>query len=81
MDKKKRFYKSTADKKICGVCAGIAEYFEIDPTIVRVIFAVLSLCTTVFPGLAIYVILAIVLPKDVDVLDSYVHDADDDKKE
>ena len=32
---KKRLYKSTVDKKLCGVCAGIAEYFEIDPTLVR----------------------------------------------
>ena len=74
---KKRFYKSTADKKLCGVCAGIAEYFEIDPTIIRIIYAVISLCTSGFPGLLIYVILAIVLPKDTDVLDSYVHDPED----
>ena len=77
---KKRFYKSTTDKKLCGVCAGIAEYLNIDPTIVRLVYALLSLFTSGFPGLAIYIVLAIVLPEDKDVLDGYVHDPDDDTK-
>lgn len=37
---KKRLYKSRTDKKIDGVCGGIAEYFEIDPTIVRLIWVI-----------------------------------------
>jgi len=56
----KRLYKSTKDRKICGVCAGIAEYFNIDPTIVRLIEAVLVLCCGT--GLLAYIIAAIVLP-------------------
>ena len=36
---KKRLYRSKTDKKLCGVCAGVADYFGIDPTIVRVIWA------------------------------------------
>lgn len=39
---KKRLYCSKTDKKLCGVCAGVADYFGIDPTIVRVIWALLA---------------------------------------
>ena len=58
---KKRLYKSDADKKLCGVCAGIAEYFELDPTIIRlawVVFTLLGGC-----GIIAYIIAAIVMPK------------------
>lgn len=42
MDERKRLYKSRNNKMICGVCAGIADYFNIDPSIVRVLWAVLA---------------------------------------
>ena len=56
----KRLYRSRADRMVCGVCGGLAKYFDIDPVIVRVITVVLA-----FPGGAsvlAYVILAIVVP-------------------
>lgn len=62
---KKRFYKSTRDKKVCGVCGGIAEYFNIDPTIVRLIWALI--CLAYGSGIVIYIILAIVMPDDNNV--------------
>ncbi len=62
MFKEKKLYKST-DRKLDGVCAGIAEYFEIDPTIVRVAYALITLFTAVFGGIAVYIILAIVMPR------------------
>ena len=40
---KKRLYKSREDKKLCGVCGGIAEYFELDPTIIRLAWVWFSL--------------------------------------
>lgn len=54
--------KSSHNKMIAGVCGGIAEYFDIDPTLVRVAYVVLSLLSTGFPGLLIYIILAFVMP-------------------
>ncbi len=62
MFKEKKLYKST-DKKLDGVCAGIAEYFEIDPTIVRLIYALVTLFTAVGTGIIIYIILAVVIPR------------------
>lgn len=62
MFKEKKLYKST-DKMIDGVCAGIAEYFGIDPTIVRVIYAVVSFFTAIVGGAVLYIILAIIMPR------------------
>lgn len=48
---------------LAGVCAGIAEYFEIDPTLVRVCYAALSIFSAGFPGLLLYIILMIIMPQ------------------
>ena len=55
--------KKSSNKMLAGVCAGIAEYFEIDPTLVRVAYAVLSVFSTGFPGLLLYLILMAIMPK------------------
>ena len=62
MFKEKKLYKST-DKKIDGVCAGFAEYFGIDPTIVRVIYALITLFSVGIGGIIVYAILAFVMPR------------------
>ena len=58
----KRLYKSSTDKKIFGVCGGLAQYFGIDPTIVRLIWALLFFCLGT--GLLAYIIAALVLPNE-----------------
>ena len=60
MDKK---LTKSADKMLCGVCAGLAEYFDLDPTLVRIGYAALSIFSACFPGLLLYIIMAIVMPK------------------
>lgn len=62
MFKEKKLYKST-DRKVDGVCAGIAEFLEIDPTIVRVIYALITLFSAGVGGIAVYIILAVVMPR------------------
>lgn len=57
----KRLERST-DKKICGVCAGVAEFFGIDVTVMRVIYALLTVFSAAFPGVVLYIILAIIMP-------------------
>lgn len=56
----KKLYKSRTDKKICGVCGGIAEYIECDPTIVRLITALLALGFGT--GILLYLVAALVMP-------------------
>jgi phage shock protein C len=47
---------------LAGVCGGLAEYFDVDPTLIRVIYAALSLFTVGFPGVLLYIILMILMP-------------------
>ncbi|ARA94962.1 hypothetical protein AWN76_000090 [Rhodothermaceae bacterium RA] len=61
MPKKKRLTKSR-NKKIAGVCGGIAEYFNIDPTLVRIAF-VIGLIVSQGTFLAAYILLSFVMPK------------------
>ena len=56
----KKFMRSGRDQKIGGVCAGLANYFDIDPTIVRVIWGVLALCYGA--GIVAYLILWAIAP-------------------
>ena len=58
----KKLYRSRTDKKLAGVCGGLAEYLEVDSTIVRVVTLVLIFATN-FVVLWIYVALAILLPE------------------
>ena len=56
-----RLHKSTKDKKIAGVCGGIAEYLNTDPTIIRLVFALMVLGWGT--GVMAYIVLALVLPE------------------
>ncbi|HEX2088810.1 MAG TPA: PspC domain-containing protein [Actinomycetota bacterium] len=67
-----RLTRSETDKRIAGVCGGIAEYFGVDATLVRIVFVVLALLEGV--GILLYVVLWIVLPKGSPVpVDSQTH--------
>lgn len=61
MSETKKLQRSSANKKIFGVCAGFAEYFDVDVTIIRIIFLVLLLCAG--GGLLAYLICALVMPE------------------
>ena len=58
----KRLYRSTKDRMIGGVCGGIGEYLEVDPTVIRVAYALLSFFTA-FCGAILYPILWIIMPE------------------
>ena len=53
----------SANKILAGVCGGIAEYFEIDPTLVRVAYAALTIFSAGFPGVILYIIMLILMPQ------------------
>lgn len=62
----KKLYKSYADRKLCGVCGGVAEYFGIDSTIVRLALVILILCFGT--GILAYIIAAIIMPEQNNVM-------------
>jgi phage shock protein PspC (stress-responsive transcriptional regulator) len=53
-----------ANQQLAGVCSGIADYFELDPTLVRVLYAVATVFTGGAPGIVLYVALAFTIPAD-----------------
>jgi phage shock protein C len=57
----KKLYRSS-NRILAGVCGGIAEYLNIDPTVVRVLYIVLSFFSAAFPGLLLYLILLLFIP-------------------
>ncbi len=59
----KKLYLSDTDKRISGVCGGIAEYFNIDPSLVRLGWLVMTVLTGLMPGIIAYFVAAIVIPK------------------
>lgn len=60
----KRLYKSNTDKKLDGVCAGIGEYFDVDPTVIRLFWVLATLF--VGAGILAYIIAAIIMPRKPD---------------
>lgn len=62
---KKRLYRVEKDKKIFGVCGGIGEYFNIDPTVIRVIWAILVFAAGT--GVLAYFICALCMPSESEI--------------
>ena len=59
----KRIYRSRTDRKLFGVCGGLGKYFNVDSTLIRIIF-IISLIFGVFPTILAYIIMAIIIPEE-----------------
>lgn len=64
---KKLLYKSEDNKKLAGVCAGIAEYFDVDPTLIRAGYLFIDIVSGVIPGLIAYLALSWIMPSKSQV--------------
>ena len=60
----RRLVRSRRDRVLAGVCAGIAEYYGSDPTLIRLVAAVLGVVTGIFPLLLLYILAAVIIPED-----------------
>ena len=58
----KKLYRSTTDKKLAGVCGGIAKYLNMDPTVIRILWTIISLFA--FVGVAAYIVCAFIMPEE-----------------
>ncbi|WP_343249942.1 PspC domain-containing protein [Diplocloster hominis] len=58
----KKLYRSRNKRMICGVCGGVGEYLNIDPTVIRLLWVVMSF--VVFSGIIAYIIAAIIIPEE-----------------
>ena len=59
-----RLHRSSGNRMLAGVCGGLADYLDMDPTIVRLLFALVTLGTALMPCLIVYIVMAIVVPSD-----------------
>ena len=64
----KRLYKDVSNKMLCGVCSGVAKYFKLDPTIVRLGLVAFSLLGGA--GVLTYIVCAIVIPDDPNAIEN-----------
>ncbi len=63
MDKMNRkLTRSASNRMVCGVCAGVGEYFQVDPTVIRLLWAILTFCG-VGSGILVYIIAAVIIPE------------------
>jgi phage shock protein C len=60
----KRLTRSRTDKKIAGICAGLAHYFDMDVTVVRIVCIFITLATGICPGIATYLLAWIIVPAE-----------------
>ena len=60
----KRYLRSRTDKVLSGVCGGLAAYFDVDPTLVRLAWVLVTVFTGFFPGVVAYVVLVLVAPEE-----------------
>lgn len=63
----KRLYLSINDKRLTGLCGGIATYFETDSSLIRLAWIIFTVITGIVPGIVAYVIAAIVVPSEVTI--------------
>lgn len=61
----KRLYRSESNRMLCGVCAGIAEYFKLDPTLIRLAWALF--CVLGGSGVLAYILAAIIIPSESQI--------------
>lgn len=66
----KKLLRSTSNRMVCGVCGGLGTYTGIDPTVIRILYVIISLIAGAgFLGLILYFILAVIIPEDDGIVD------------
>lgn len=67
----KRLHRSSINYLLGGVCGGVAEYLEWDPTLVRILYVIISVFSAAFPGILVYLIAWVIMPRDShgDIID------------
>lgn len=59
----KKLYRSETDKVLAGVCGGLAEYFDVDSVLLRLIWVLVVVMSGIFPGVLVYLLAILIVPK------------------
>lgn len=62
--KERTLRRSRSNRRIAGVVGGLAEYFDLDPTLARVIYVLVSIFSAAFPGILVYIVLWLAVPQE-----------------
>ncbi|MGN0457707.1 MAG: PspC domain-containing protein [Eubacterium sp.] len=65
----KKLYRSKTERRISGVCGGIAKWMGIDVSLVRILWVIISLATTGIPGTLVYIVCALIIPEEPDYME------------
>ena len=81
MAEQKKLTRS-ANKVLAGVCGGLAEYLDVDPTLIRIAYVALTIFSAAFPGLLLYIIMLIIMPDAPKPVNNNIEEAEviEDKK-
>jgi phage shock protein C len=60
-------HRSRRNRIVAGVCGGLADWLGWDPTLVRVLYVTVSICSAAFPGILVYIVLWLVMPETAEV--------------
>ena len=63
-ERPKRMYRSRSDRKLMGVLGGVAGYLGLDPSLVRIVYLIVTILTGFVPGIFLYLVMALVVPKE-----------------
>ena len=66
MDLRKKVFRSVGNTSIAGVCGSIADFLEVSPKIVRIAYLVFTVLTAIFPGIFLYLVLMLLIPKETE---------------
>lgn len=71
----KKLYRSKTERKLSGVCGGLAVYLNVDATIIRLAWALISIFSAVVPGILLYIVFAFIIPEEPDSFETtgYYH--------
>ncbi|HEY4528540.1 MAG TPA: PspC domain-containing protein [Candidatus Paceibacterota bacterium] len=63
MNEIKKLYRSNTNKVFAGICGGVGEYFEVDPTLLRLVWLLIVIFSGIFPGVITYLFALLIVPK------------------
>lgn len=66
----KKLYRSKTEKMISGVCGGLAVYLNVDPTVVRLVWALVTILSAAVFGVLLYIVCALIIPEEPDAYDT-----------
>ena len=59
-----KLVRPSKDRMVLGVCAGLADWWSVDRTLLRVLYVLVSICSAAFPGILCYIVLGILMPPE-----------------